>query len=54
MGDAGAMADAICQMLSDPARAKAMGIRARQRVADHFTLEQTARRVEAVYAEILH
>jgi glycosyltransferase involved in cell wall biosynthesis len=53
MGDVEAMAEAICQILSDPARAKAMGVRARQRVADHFTLEQTARRVEAVYAEIL-
>jgi hypothetical protein len=30
-----------------------MVARARQRVADHFTLEQTARRVEAVYAEVL-
>lgn len=54
MGDVEAMAEAICQILSDPVRAKTMGARARQRVADHFTLEQTARRVEAVYAEILH
>ena len=52
MGDIQAMADAICQIVSDPVRAKAMGIRGRQRVADCFTLEQTARRVEAVYAEI--
>jgi glycosyltransferase involved in cell wall biosynthesis len=52
MGDVEAMAEAICQILSDPARAKEMGARSRQRVADHFTLEQTARRVEAVYAEI--
>lgn len=52
MGDVEAMAEAICQILSDPMRAKAMGTRGRQRVADHFTLEQTARRVEAVYAEI--
>jgi glycosyltransferase involved in cell wall biosynthesis len=52
MGEIQAMADAICQILADPARAKAMGIRGQQRVADHFTLEQTARRVETVYAEI--
>ena len=52
MGDVEAMAEAICQILSDPMRAKAMGTRGRQRVADRFTLEQTARRVEAVYAEI--
>ena len=54
MGDVPAMASAICQILSDPVSAKAMGVRARQRVADHFTMEQTARRVEAVYAELLH
>ena len=53
MGDSQAMAKAICQILSDPAEAKEMGTRARQRVAEHFTLQQTARRVEAVYEEML-
>lgn len=53
MGDVQAMAEAISQILSDPVEARAMGIRARQRVADHFTLQQTARRVEAVYEEVL-
>jgi len=53
MSDVEAMASAICQILSDPVRAKTMGMRARQRVADRFTIEQTARRVEAVYAELL-
>jgi glycosyltransferase involved in cell wall biosynthesis len=53
MADIEAMASAICRILSDPASAKAMGLRARQSVADHFTIEQTARRVEAVYAELL-
>ncbi len=53
MADVEAMASAISQVLSDPVSAKAMGIRARQSVADHFTIEQTARRVEAVYAELL-
>ena len=53
MGNVQAMADAICQILADPARANAMGVRARQRIASHFTLQQTARRVEAVYAEML-
>jgi len=52
MGDAPAMAHAVCRILSDPSGAKAMGERARQRVADHFTLAQTARRVEAVYTEM--
>jgi glycosyltransferase involved in cell wall biosynthesis len=52
MGDVEAMVVAICQILADPTRAKAMGTCGRQRIADHFTLEQTARRVEAVYQEI--
>ena len=54
MADAKAMAAAICKILSNPVRAKIMGMRARLRVADRFTIEQTARRVEAVYAELLH
>jgi glycosyltransferase involved in cell wall biosynthesis len=52
MGDASAMAEAICRVLADPAQAKAMGARARQRVMDRFTVEETARRVQAVYEEI--
>jgi glycosyltransferase involved in cell wall biosynthesis len=51
MGDVQAMADAICRILADPALAADMGSRGRQRVADHFTVQQTARRVEAVYLE---
>jgi glycosyltransferase involved in cell wall biosynthesis len=53
MGDAPAMADAICAMLSDPEQARAMGVRARERVESHFTIELTARRVESVYREVL-
>jgi glycosyltransferase involved in cell wall biosynthesis len=52
MDDAPALADAICRVLADPEQAKAMGARARQRVMDHFTVEETARRVQAVYEEI--
>jgi glycosyltransferase involved in cell wall biosynthesis len=52
MGDAQAMAAAICQILADPTQAKTMGARARQRVKDHFTVEETARRIQAVYEEI--
>jgi glycosyltransferase involved in cell wall biosynthesis len=51
MGDVQAMADAICRILAEPALAAGMGSRGRQRVADHFTVQQTARRVEAVYLE---
>jgi glycosyltransferase involved in cell wall biosynthesis len=53
MGDAEALAHAICRILSDPAEARALGDRARKRAADHFTLEKTARGVEAVYAAML-
>lgn len=53
MADVDAMAAAICQILSDRAAAKAMGMRARQRVADCFTIEKTARGVEAIYAQLL-
>jgi glycosyltransferase involved in cell wall biosynthesis len=52
MDDAPALAEAICRVLADPEQAKAMGARARQRVMDHFTVEETARRVQAVYEEI--
>jgi glycosyltransferase involved in cell wall biosynthesis len=53
MGDAQVMAQAICRILSNPTGAKAMGWRGRKRVADHFTLEQTAQGVEAAYAKML-
>jgi glycosyltransferase involved in cell wall biosynthesis len=53
MGDAQAMADAICEILADPEKAKKMGIRGRHRVENHFTVELTASKVEAVYHEIL-
>jgi glycosyltransferase involved in cell wall biosynthesis len=49
MGDAAAMADAICELADDPARARAMGRRGKRRVQEHFTLEQVARKIEAVY-----
>jgi glycosyltransferase involved in cell wall biosynthesis len=51
MGDVQAMADAICRIVADPALAAEMGSRGWKRVADHFTLQQTARGVEAVYLE---
>jgi glycosyltransferase involved in cell wall biosynthesis len=53
MGNASAMADAICKILTDPQWAREMGTRARQRVQDHFTVELTARRVEQVYRQVL-
>jgi glycosyltransferase involved in cell wall biosynthesis len=53
MGDVEAMADAICTVLADPAAAQRMGQQGYQRVCDHFTIEQTARKVEGVYEQIL-
>jgi glycosyltransferase involved in cell wall biosynthesis len=49
MGDFQAMADAITRILADPALAADMGARGLERVRDHFTIEQKARKVEAVY-----
>jgi glycosyltransferase involved in cell wall biosynthesis len=53
MGDPQAMADAVCQLLGDPVRAGEMGRKGRQRVEKHFTVELTARNVEAVYRRVL-
>jgi glycosyltransferase involved in cell wall biosynthesis len=49
MGDAAAMADAVCKLADDPVLARAMGRRGKKRVQEHFTLDQVARRIEAVY-----
>jgi len=53
MGDAAAMADAICRLLADPPRARKMGDRGRQRVLGHFTIEHTVDKVQTVYDELL-
>ncbi len=53
MGDAKAMAAAICQLLQDPASAAQMGSMGQQRVREHFTIEKTAAKVEQFYDNIL-
>jgi glycosyltransferase involved in cell wall biosynthesis len=53
MGEAAPMADAIVRLLSDPSSATAMGHAGRQHVADHFTIQHTARKLEAIYETIL-
>jgi glycosyltransferase involved in cell wall biosynthesis len=53
MGDAPAMADAICKMLGDPALAHRMGAEGFKRVQEHFTIEKAVRKVEAVYSLLL-
>lgn len=53
MGDHAAMAQALCRLLADPAHARQMGKRGRERVARLFTIEQTARQVERIYDRLL-
>jgi glycosyltransferase involved in cell wall biosynthesis len=53
MGDSAAMADAVCQLLADPPRARKMGDRGRQRVLEHFTIGHTVDKVQNVYDELL-
>ncbi len=54
MGDAPAMADAICEMLAAPDRARRMGAEGRARALRHFTVGGTARRLESVFLKILN
>ncbi len=53
MGDATAMAEAICKVLSDPLMARRMGLQGFARVKELFTIEGTAKKVGAVYRQIL-
>jgi len=54
MGDAGAMAEAICKLLDDPQRAAEMGLAGRARALRYFTVEDTARRIEYVFERVLN
>lgn len=49
-GDNVAMSEAILSLLKDRPRAERMGQAARQRIADHFTWDRLAERVEKLYA----
>ncbi len=53
MGDADAMAAAICRLLREPELAARMGALGRDRVRDHFTIQSTARKVERLYDDVL-
>ena len=52
MSDVGAMAQAIKLLLSNPERAREMGRAGQKRVREHFTIAQTADKVEALYGAI--
>jgi len=53
MGNAPAMAKAICRFLADPARRAEAGRRGRQRVNERFTIQFTADKVQRLYDEVL-
>jgi glycosyltransferase involved in cell wall biosynthesis len=53
MGDVQVMAEAICRIIADPDLATEMGARGRARVRKHFTIEQTARKVESIYRQVM-
>lgn len=53
-GDAPKLAKAILKLISDPARAKAMGLAARQRVAKEFSAQKQADDHLALYRRLLN
>jgi hypothetical protein len=53
MGSARAMAEAVCRLLEDPEAARRMGASGRQRVGEHFTIQNTSRMVQRMYDELL-
>ena len=53
MGESAPMAEAIVKLLENPEMAAKMGAAGQQRVMDHFSIELTARRVEAFYDQML-
>ena len=54
MGDESAMAQAILWLLRHPERALEMGRQGQKRVREHFTIEHTAHKVQALYQFIEH
>lgn len=51
-GDAAALASAIEPLMHDPDAASAMGVRARKRVVENFSLDAEARKIAAVYRSV--
>ncbi len=49
MDDAPAMAEAICSLLADEARAEQMGEQGRRRVIEHFTIQQSVAKLMHIY-----
>ncbi len=53
VGDIGSIAEAIVQLAFDRKKARRMGRNAHERVCTHFTSKRTARKIEAIYDELL-
>ncbi len=53
VGDSRALADAVCDLVADPERARRWGSAARERVLSHFNITTTVSRYEAAYLELL-
>jgi glycosyltransferase involved in cell wall biosynthesis len=53
LGDAPALAQALCQLLSQPELARCLAAAGRQHVLEHFTVEKSARCSEALYERLL-
>ena len=51
-GDAGALAAALEPLMRDPELAAAMGMRAREYVAAHFSIQSEAEQIVAVYRQV--
>lgn len=51
--DSQAMSDAISQLLSDPEKARCLGLEAQRSIMRKFTIERTARAAEAMFREVL-
>jgi glycosyltransferase involved in cell wall biosynthesis len=50
--DARAIAEAIMQLMHDPARRERMGVAARERIREHFRIETTIEQTHALYREL--
>ncbi len=53
MNDATAMAAAVIRLLENPETARQMGREGRERALNCFSIQKTAREIEAIYAEML-
>ena len=53
MGDAPAMADAICRLLEDGSSARNMGVLGRKRAVEHFTFERSTQKLMDVCERVI-